>query len=291
MWLTAGRSTFMKRGYADTPEGQVHYITEGNGEPVLFLHQTPLSSDEFADVVPIIAKDFHAIAMDTLGYGSSDKPPKIFEISDYVRNIVHFLDTLGIEKISIVGHHTGGILGNSLAVEYPDRINKLVVSAPSLLTAEERQAIMKDPLFTPLQLTDDGAFLQNLWTGLKNAYSTNVSQSFPGAEDKGKEAVETDLIPNELVYRIVLSVLKAGPSPFDAMYAATRYDDQKYFPLIKCPTLLMCGDQDLLFSRMTLAKELLPHSKTRIIEGVGGSVTMVKPAEFAEAVAEFLKSP
>ena len=59
----------MKRGFADTSHGQIHYLTEGSGEPLLMLHMTPTSSQEFALVIPILAKKYWGIAMDTLGYG------------------------------------------------------------------------------------------------------------------------------------------------------------------------------------------------------------------------------
>ena len=64
----------MKRGYADTPEGQVHYRTEGNGEPLLLLHKAGLSSDEFTEMLPFLGKKFQVIAMDVLGYGNTDLP-------------------------------------------------------------------------------------------------------------------------------------------------------------------------------------------------------------------------
>jgi len=47
----------MKRGYADTPEGQVHYRTEGNGETLLLLHKAGLSSDEFTEMLPFLGKN------------------------------------------------------------------------------------------------------------------------------------------------------------------------------------------------------------------------------------------
>ena len=44
----------MKRGYVDTPEGQVHYRTEGSGEPILLLHKAGLSSDEYTEMLPFL---------------------------------------------------------------------------------------------------------------------------------------------------------------------------------------------------------------------------------------------
>ena len=76
----------MKRGYIDIPEGQIHYRTAGSGEPLLLLHRSPSSSEEFGDVIPILARDYWVVAMDTPGYGNSDDPPRVYEIADYARN-------------------------------------------------------------------------------------------------------------------------------------------------------------------------------------------------------------
>src|SRR5262249_33209711 len=62
------------RAFLDTPEGHIHYQTAGSGPAVLLLHQTPRSSDEYRDVMPILARDFRVVAMDTVGYGDSYKP-------------------------------------------------------------------------------------------------------------------------------------------------------------------------------------------------------------------------
>ena len=68
------------RAYTDIPEGQVHYQTAGDGEPLLLLHQTPMFSEEYSLMIPILAPIFRVIAMDTLGYGNSNKPPAGFQI-------------------------------------------------------------------------------------------------------------------------------------------------------------------------------------------------------------------
>ncbi len=59
----------VRRAFLDAPEGQIHYRTAGAGRPVLLLHQTPRSSDEYRDVIPILARELRVVAMDTIGYG------------------------------------------------------------------------------------------------------------------------------------------------------------------------------------------------------------------------------
>ena len=65
----------MKRGYVDVPEGQVHYRAEGSGDAIILLHMASSSSGEYSRVIPFLAKTYHAIAMDFLGFGESAPAP------------------------------------------------------------------------------------------------------------------------------------------------------------------------------------------------------------------------
>ena len=62
----------VRKGYADTLLGQIHYREAGSGLPVVFLHESPLSSLMFEPALPLLGQLVHAVAMDTPGYGSSD---------------------------------------------------------------------------------------------------------------------------------------------------------------------------------------------------------------------------
>ena len=59
------------RSFVTVPAGTIHVAQAGSGKPVLLLHQTPRSWDEYRDVVPLLGESFHAIAMDTIGFGDS----------------------------------------------------------------------------------------------------------------------------------------------------------------------------------------------------------------------------
>ena len=65
----------MKRGYAEVPEGQMHYRMEGEGEPVILLHMAVASGDEFVRPIHYISKYYCAIALDFLSAGDSDPAP------------------------------------------------------------------------------------------------------------------------------------------------------------------------------------------------------------------------
>ena len=65
----------VERSFIVTPSGRIHIASTGSGAPVLLLHQTPRSWDEFRDVLPLLGRHYRVIAMDTVGYGDSDPLP------------------------------------------------------------------------------------------------------------------------------------------------------------------------------------------------------------------------
>ena len=62
----------VRRGYVDTRHGQVHYRESGKGAPLVLLHATPRSARVYTKLQALLAKRFHVIAPDTLGFGNSD---------------------------------------------------------------------------------------------------------------------------------------------------------------------------------------------------------------------------
>src|SRR5262245_44344222 len=123
-----GTMPTMLRNYANTSLGQVHFREMGQGAPLLLLHQTAESGAMFSEVMPLFAKNFRVIAMDTPGFGDSDKPAAAPGIEGYAKAVAEFLDSLGINKANVLGHHTGASIAVEFASTWPDRVIKLVLS-------------------------------------------------------------------------------------------------------------------------------------------------------------------
>jgi len=133
----------MKRAYADIPEGQMFYRSEGSGEPVLLLHAGVTSSDEYKKVIPYISKKYRAIAPDFLGNGDSDPAPHAYDCLEHARSIINFMDALNIKKAAVVGQHVGGKIGVEMAVNWPERVSKLVLSSIGYYESEGKN--IQDP--------------------------------------------------------------------------------------------------------------------------------------------------
>ena len=127
------RSGTIRRGYADTSRGQMHYAecvpqAAGSRVPVVLLHQTPRSWDEYREVLPLLGRTHRAIAVDTIGFGASE-PIGDHRIETYASVLVEFLDVLGLSRVALVGHHTGGLVAIETAARAPGRVEALVLSS------------------------------------------------------------------------------------------------------------------------------------------------------------------
>ena len=265
----------MKKGYVDVPEGQIHYRTEGSGEPLLLLHQAPLSSAEFNDVIPILSRHYWVIAPDMLGHGNSDDPPREYEVEDFTRSLIQFMEAIGIEKAILAGNHSGSALALSVAVTHPERVKKLVLSGETLTPPEEVHAFLEmlktKPMSRDLPMTEDGSFLVEAWGRYKGLA--------PGSEPAVR-------------FKAFTIGLAARVRPYDAHFAVFRWTERENrLPRVKCPVLIFDGDKDLFFSRETMesAKNSIPNCEIAIIEGAGAMVCFQKPQEWAQTVLAFLQ--
>ena len=116
----------MKRGYADTPQGQIHYTTAGEGEPLLLLHKTG-SSRQYGRLMPLLAGRYRVFAPDNLGAGNSDPLPPNVTIPDMARSMIDFLDFFGLEKAHVFGFHTGNKIATEMAAAWPSRLDDLIL--------------------------------------------------------------------------------------------------------------------------------------------------------------------
>jgi pimeloyl-ACP methyl ester carboxylesterase len=262
----------VRRAFLDTPGGQIHYATAGSGPPVLLLHQTPRSWDEYRDVIPLLAGERRVIAMDTIGYGESYKPAKRCDIEDYARGAIALLDGLGIPSTAVVGHHTGAVIAMELAASYPERVERLVLSACPLVDAGDRDRRHRTGghRVDHVEAKPDGAHLAELW---------QIRQRFYPKERP------------DLLTRFVADALRAGEKIREGHGACGRYRMEEKIGRVRCPTLVTCGTEDpFSYPQAELVARHIPGSRLAPIVGGGVAVVDEMPEAFARLVLEFLPS-
>jgi pimeloyl-ACP methyl ester carboxylesterase len=256
------------RAFTRISEGPIHYATSGEGSPVLLLHQTPRSWDEYRDVLPLLGDRHRAIAMDTLGFGDSAKPPGPDSIERWAAAAVELLDTLAIDRAAVVGHHTGGVIAIELAASYPERVERLVLSSTPLVTEEGRRERARRPAVDEVEPSEDGSHLAELWRQRMRFYP-------PGRSD--------------LLTRFVIDALKAGERAAGGHTTVWEYEMEPKLQRVRVPALVVAGTDDpFAYPHAGPLAARLPDS--RLVEIHGGMVPLPDqlPREFAQAVLEFL---
>jgi haloacetate dehalogenase len=113
-------------------DGALRLRRGGDGPPLLLLHGNPQSHVMWHLVAPTLAKRFTVICPDLRGYGGSFKPPASPDHAAYAkramaRDLVELMQTLGHDRFLVAGHDRGGRVAHRLAIDHPDRVEKLAV--------------------------------------------------------------------------------------------------------------------------------------------------------------------
>jgi pimeloyl-ACP methyl ester carboxylesterase len=259
----------MRHGFADTRHGQVHYVEHGSGEPVVLLHQTPRSWDEYRDVLPLLGASNRAIAVDTLGFGSSARPDGPWTIELFAAGVLDLCDALGLDRVAVVGHHTGGVIAVEVAAAAPERVRGLVLSATPFVDAGRRRRVATSrPPIDHVVPAADGSHLVQLWANRAGFYP-------PDRPD--------------LLERLVRDALVVLDRVEEGHLAVNRYRMEERIGLVRAPTLALCGELDA-FSGPDLPRiaAAIPGARSAVLPGTGVPAVDHRPEQFATAVGEFL---
>jgi pimeloyl-ACP methyl ester carboxylesterase len=118
---------------------QLHYVTAGQGEPLILLHGYPETHHAWHKVIPALAQQFTVIAPDLRGLGNSERPDTGYDKRTIAEDIYQLVRSLGYAQIDLVGHDYGGTTAYFLAAAHPELVKRLVVieAAPSGLGEPE----------------------------------------------------------------------------------------------------------------------------------------------------------
>lgn len=276
----------VRHGYADTPLGQLHYAEAGAGEPVLLLHQTPRSCDEFREVQPLLAGRRRVIAMDMYGFGMSAKPPAGPQtIEQYATGAIALADALGLGRFAVVGHHTGMFVASEVAAAVPHRVTAAVLSAGEYADEEFRREHTRqlagngvdeggaDRAVDVVVAQEDGQHLKDLWAKRYPLYP-------PGRPD--------------LLDRFVRDALAHGVDPAEGHLACARYVMEDRVGSVTAPLLVLAATEDpVSYPHTAKVAAAYPNATSvEVVEIQGGRIPLMeqKTAEVVAAIGSFFDS-
>ena len=114
-----------KANYLEVHGSKMHYVDEGSGDPILFLHGNPTSSYLWRNIIPYLTTHGRAIALDLIGMGKSDKPDLEYRFFDHARYVEAFIEKMGLKNITFVIHDWGSALGFHYAMRHESNVKGL----------------------------------------------------------------------------------------------------------------------------------------------------------------------
>jgi haloalkane dehalogenase len=118
-------TTSLQGKYIEVDGVKLHYLEQGEGAPILFIHGNPSSSYLWRNVIPHVSSQGRAIAVDLVGMGRSGKPDINYTYADHYNYLEKFVKKMGLSDITLVVHDWGAALGFDLAKRNPALVNRI----------------------------------------------------------------------------------------------------------------------------------------------------------------------
>lgn len=124
--------------------GSMHYIDEGEGEPIVFVHGTPTWSFVWRQQIKALSRQYRCIAPDHLGFGLSEKPTDFsYTPEAHAQNLESLILHLQLKQITLVVHDFGGLIGLPYALKHSANVKRIVILNSWMWSLEDEKPIMK----------------------------------------------------------------------------------------------------------------------------------------------------
>lgn len=266
--------------YLPVDGGQMHYVDEGQGRPIVMVHGTPTWSFLYRNQIKSLASDLRIVAPDHIGFGLSDKPANWpYRPQDHARNLEMLVNSLDLKDILLVVHDFGGPIGLSYALDHPDNVRGIVIANTFLWS------LRNDPAFeTPNRLFNN-AF--GRWLYLSHNFSARVIIRSAW----GKKRPLTPAVHRQYIQALPDPVSRLGTWGFlQSLLGESEWYDSLWARrecITAKPALILWGMRDFAFKEKELKRWEGVFSNVRVVryQQVGHFV----PDEASEDVNEEIR--
>jgi aminoacrylate hydrolase len=255
-------------------DATLYYEDTGRGEPLLLVPGLSGRGSFWASQVTDFARDFRVIVHDHRGTGRSTHSRIRYSVEQMADDVLRLMDALGVESAHLVGHSTGGAIGQALALDHPRRIRSLVLSATWA---------GPDPYFLRLFESRKGVLLSQ---GAEAYLRASALFLAPPAWISANDALLTAQHKAALAETAPVEVTA---SRIDAIM---RHDRRARLADIRVPTLVIVAQDDVITPRF-YSEELasrVPGAKLVVLDGGGHGVPGIDAAAYNAAVGAFLRA-
>ncbi len=243
---------------------ETHLFEAGpvDAPPLVYLHGTMLGN-LWLEYHQRLAQRFRLFAPDTPGFGLTQRPDWMRDMSDYILYFRDLLDTLGLEQPIFVGHSLGGWMAVEIAVWFPERVSKLVLSNAAGIRVKGAPR------------TDFFALSP------QELFATVFEDPSAGAPLIPAE-VNFEYLLDQFRQRTTLASLAWNPSHDPKL--------ERRLERVRCPTLIIWGEHDRLIPAVygERYQQLITGAKLVMLQNTGHMPMFERPAEWSEAIIAFL---
>ena len=262
----------------------LNYNTAGSGEPLLFIAGLGVDHMCWVYQVPEFQKQFHVITFDNRGIGKSTGSMGPFHIKTMAEDAVQLMSYLDIPRAHILGYSMGGMIAQELAINYPGRVNKLMLCStfarPDHVVDTVIQGlkdILGDQVHDFMEGLHPGHFFDGLFTSV-------MQQLFSESYIKENKGTIIDFLKR------YLSKLTYGETFLKQLGAIYHHNTLERLHLIQADTLIMTGTMDKLAppSCSEILAMHIPHATIQIIPGAEHGFNFEQPDLFNDHILRFL---
>jgi pimeloyl-ACP methyl ester carboxylesterase len=218
-------------GFADSDGVKIHFVATGNGPLIILIHGFPDFWYSWRDQMPVLAKHFQVVAIDQRGYNKSDQPKGVdsYKLDKLVADVDAVRKHFKADKAIIAGHDWGGLVAWTYAMTHPDKTDRLIV-----LNLPHPKGLMRELANNPEQQKSSQYARNFQMEGAEKKLTPELLAFWvkePEARAKYVEAIKRSSLEGMLNY-------------YKANYPREPYKDDKTFPPVKCPVLMIHGLKD-----------------------------------------------
>ena len=268
----------------DIEERTVNYCDYGESRdgsrPVVLVHGLGACWQCWLETMPrLAAEGRRVIVPDLPGFGGSDMPSTPISIEGYGRAVESLCDRLDLGQVVAVGHSMGGFTAAEFAIQYPERVERLVLQAAAGISTAQLQ---RAPLMAGARLAAG--------LGAAGAARSELIATRPRLRWLLLQSVmrHPSRIPADFVWELLAHSGREGFVP--ALDAILSYDFRDRLSQIECPTLVVWGREDMLVPRDDADEyaRLIPNARKVVFDDTGHSPMMERPQTFNDTLLEFL---
>ena len=260
----------------------VNYVDIGAGErePIVFVHGLGGQWQNWLENLPRAAQERRVIALDLPGFGLSPMPRDKITISGYGRVVDALCERLGLGRVDVVGNSMGGYVSAELAIQFPQRVDQLVlVSAAGITSANLAHA----PILT----------LGRIATAIVTHTAAQDRALAARAKTRHASLLFVARHPSRLRADFAYEAFFKGtgkPGFMDALVANLEYDFRDRLPEIRVPTLIVWGENDSIIPVKDAHEfeRLIPDSRKVVLQQTGHISMAERPAAFNDLMMDFL---